>query len=119
MVDDEEDAQELFRQNFRREVRKGVYAFEFAQSAETALDILAGQAPPEIVLVLSDINMPGISGIDLLAEIRERWRDVTVFMITAYGDEENYKTSIKLGADDFLTKPLDFTTLKNKLKNLI
>ena len=73
------------------------------------------------VLILSDINMPGMSGLELLEHIKKNYEKPApvVMMITAYGDEENYKTSIQLGADDFLTKPLDFTTLKNKLKNLI
>ena len=119
MVDDEEDAQELFRQNFRREVRKGVYAFDYAQSAEAALDILAGQTPPEFVLVLSDINMPGKSGIDLLAEIREQWQDVSVFMITAYGDEGTQARTKALGAEEFLTKPIDFDALKGALARAV
>lgn len=119
MVDDEEDAQELFRQNFRREVRKGLYAFDFAQSAEAALDILTGQAPPEIVLVLSDINMPGKSGIDLLAEVRKQWPEVRVFMITAYGDEDTQARTLELGAEKFLTKPIDFDALKDALARAV
>ena len=119
MVDDEPDAQELFRQNFRREIRKGVYDFDFALSGEAALEVLKQGEPPKVVLVLSDINMPGMSGIDLLAEIRKTWPDMGVFMITAYGDEENYNTAMKLGADDFLTKPVEFNILKEKLIELI
>lgn len=115
MVDDEPDAQELFRQNFRREIRKGVYVFDFALSGEDALQVLQGQEPPEVVLVLSDINMPGMSGIELLAEIRNTWPDVGVFMITAYGDRETEVRARNLGAERFLTKPLDFSQLKQDL----
>ena len=86
MVDDEPDAQDLFRQNFRREIRKGVYSFDFALSGEAALAVLKVGEPPKVLLVLSDINMPGMSGIELLAEIRETWPELGVFMITAYGD---------------------------------
>ena len=119
MVDDEPDAQDLFRQNFRREIRKGVYAFDFALSGEAALEVLKGQKPPEVVLVLSDINMPGMSGIELLAEIRKVWPDVGVFMITAYGDTATEVKARDLGADQFLTKPVDFGRLKQDLTRCI
>ncbi|HMB48412.1 MAG TPA: response regulator [Afifellaceae bacterium] len=119
MVDDEPDAQELFRQHFRREIRKGVYTFDFAISAESALEILRGQAPPEVVLVLSDINMPGMSGIELLAEIRNTWPDVSVLMITAYGDGATEARARELGAKRFLTKPIDFDRLKDDLSQML
>jgi CheY-like chemotaxis protein len=119
MVDDEPDAQELFRQNFRREVRKGVYTFDFALSGAVALEVLRGQTPPEVVLVLSDINMPGMSGIELLAEIRKTWPDVGVFMITAYGDNATETKARDLGAEQFLTKPVDFGHLKADLTRCI
>jgi CheY-like chemotaxis protein len=115
MVDDEPDAQELFRQNFRREIRKGVYGFEFAESSEAALEMLESGNPPNVVLVLSDINMPGMSGIDLLAEIRKRWPEVAVFMITAYGDEATEAKVQELGATGFMAKPIDFPVLKRDL----
>ncbi len=116
MVDDEPDAQELFRQNFRREIRKGVYAFDFALSGEAALEVLKGQTPPRVVvLVLSDINMPGMSGIELLAEIRQTWPALGVFMITAYGDTATEAKARDLGAERFLTKPVDFAVLKDDL----
>ncbi len=115
MVDDEPDAQELFRQNFRREIRKGVYAFDFALSGEAALKVLKGQTPPKVGLVLSDINMPGMSGIELLAEIRETWPELGVFMITAYGDNATEAKARDLGAERFLTKPVDFAVLKDDL----
>jgi len=119
MVDDEPDAQELFRQNFRREIREQVYAFDFALSGEAALEILKGQTPPRVVMVLSDINMPGMSGIDLLAEIRKTWPGVSVFMITAYGDNATETSARELGAECFLTKPVDFTALKQDLSRVI
>ena len=115
MVDDEPDAQELFRQNFRREIRKGVYSFDFAESGEAALKVLKEGTPPEVLLVLSDINMPGMSGIELLAKVREDWPEVGVFMITAYGDNATEATARDLGAERFLTKPVDFGQLKADL----
>lgn len=115
VVDDEADMQELFRQNFRREIRSGVYRFDFALSGEAALEVLEGQTPPKVVLVLSDINMPGISGIELLAEVRQAWPDVDVFMITAYGDATTEAKAHDLGAARFLTKPVDFERLKADL----
>ncbi len=120
VVDDEKDVQLLFQQRFRKEIRNGEFNFVFAFSGEEALTTL-NNMEHEAILILSDINMPGMSGLELLEQIKENYVKPTpvVMMITAYGDEENYKTSIQLGADDFLTKPLDFTTLKNKLKNLI
>ena len=119
MVDDEPDAQELFRQNFRREIRKGVYDFDFALSGEAALEVLKQGEPPNVVLVLSDINMPGMSGIDLLTEIRKTWPDMGVFMITAYGDNATEATVRDLGAEKFLTKPVDFNRLKEDLSRLL
>jgi CheY-like chemotaxis protein len=119
MVDDEPDAQELFRQNFRREIRKGVYAFDFALSGEAALEVMKGQEPPEVVLVLSDINMPGMSGIELLAKVRKTWPDVGVFMITAYGDTATETRARDLGAERFLTKPIDFDRLRQDLSRAI
>jgi len=119
MVDDEPDAQELFRQNFRREIRRGVYSFDFALSGEEALSLLEGQEPPKVVLVLSDINMPGMTGIELLGEIRKRWPDVDVFMITAYGDNDTETKARDLGAASFLTKPVDFKRLRRDLEHMV
>jgi CheY-like chemotaxis protein len=120
VVDDEKDVQLLFQQRFRKEIRNGDFNFVFAFSGEEAIQSL-NTMDQKAVLILSDINMPGMSGLELLEHIKKNYVKPApaVMMITAYGDEENYKTSIQLGADDFLTKPLDFTTLKNKLKNLI
>lgn len=119
MVDDEPDAQELFRQNFRREILEGIYCFEFALSGEAALELLKGGLPPRVVLVLSDINMPGMSGFELLTEIRENWPEVGVFMITAYGDHSTESKVRELGAVHFLTKPIDFEALKAELSRFL
>ncbi len=119
MVDDEPDAQELFRQYFRREIRKGVYTFDFALSGEQALEMLKQDLPPKVVLVLSDINMPGMSGIDLLGEIRKTWPEICVFMITAYGDAATKSKAQEMGAYQFLAKPVDFPKLKQDLADLL
>ena len=120
VVDDEKDVKVLFEQRFRKEIRKGEVDFAFAFSGEEALEYL-NQNKQEAVLILSDINMPGMSGLDLLGHIKSNFvkPPPVVMMITAYGDEENYNTAKKLGADDFLTKPVDFKLLKDKLKSLI
>lgn len=115
MVDDEPDAQELFRQNFRREIRKGVYDFEFAQSGVEALEVIEAKPP---VVMLSDINMPGMSGIDLLAHVRSAWPDLPVMMITAYGDRGTADRVTEMGAARFLTKPVDFKALKMLLAEI-
>jgi CheY-like chemotaxis protein len=117
VVDDEQDMRVLFEQRFRKEIRDAIMEFAFAYSAEDALKFLSGHVH-EAVLILSDINMPGMSGLELLKEIKRKYADPppVVMMITAYGDAENYNQAISLGADDFLTKPIDFTLLKEKLK---
>ena len=119
MVDDEPDAEELFRQNFRREIRKGAIAFEFAQSGSEALELLDSEDAPGIILALSDINMPGMTGIELLEKIRQQRPEIPVFMITAYGDTSTERTVRELGAAQFLTKPVDFAALKDQLSNMI
>ena len=119
MVDDEIDAQELFRQHFRREIRKGLYDFDFAQSGQEALDILRNGTPPEILVLLSDINMPGMSGMELLAEVRKTWPHVGVFMITAYGDPATETEAKTLGASNFFSKPIDFPQLKDDLARAV
>ena len=117
VVDDEKDVQVLFEQRFRKEMRNGDMQFAFAFSGEEALQYL-NKLQHEAVLILSDINMPGMSGLELLRHIKEKHHEPppVVMMITAYGDADNYNTAMKLGADDFLTKPVDFSTLKEKLK---
>ena len=117
VVDDERDMQTLFEQRFRKEIRNHETEFIFAFSGEEALTYL-NQHVHEVVLILSDINMPGMSGLDLLGHIKQKYSKPPpmVMMITAYGDADNYNEAINLGADDFLTKPLDFNILKEKLK---
>jgi two-component system chemotaxis response regulator CheY len=117
VVDDERDVKALFEQRFRKEIRNGETDFVFAYSGEEALVYLNDLAHGA-VLILSDINMPGMSGLELLGQIKQKQfrPPPVVMMITAYGDAENYNTAKALGADDFLTKPLDFNALKEKLK---
>lgn len=119
VVDDEQDAQVLFEQRFRKEIKNGEFTFVFAFSGEEALTYLKNHEH-EAVLILSDINMPGMSGLQLLEEIKQKHYKPppVVMMITAYGDAENFNTAKQLGADDFLTKPVDFTALKEKLKTI-
>ena len=117
VVDDETDVQVLFEQRFRKEIKSGEMELAFAFSGEEAL-VFMNNHEHEAVLILSDINMPGMSGLELLRHIKEKYEKPPpiVMMITAYGDDENYNMAMKLGADDFLTKPVDFTVLKEKLK---
>jgi len=119
VVDDEKDVQVLFEQRFRKEIRNQEMEFVFAFSGEDALTYM-NQHEHEAVLILSDINMPGMSGLELLGHIKHKYLKPPplVMMITAYGDAENYKIAKELGADDFLTKPVDFTSLKEKLKTI-
>lgn len=117
VVDDETDVRTLFEQRFRREIRSGQFAFSFAYSGEQALNYLQAHAS-EVVLILSDINMPGMSGLELLRHIREEYAappPPQVMMITAYGDQDSREQALQLGANDFLTKPVDFAALKAKL----
>ena len=116
VVDDEKDVKDLFLQRFRKEIRKGELTFVFAFSGEEALETL-DTLQQETVLILSDINMPGMSGLELLKNIKTTYvaPPPVVMMITAYGDDENFNTAKSLGADDFLTKPVDFKVLKEKL----
>ena len=119
VVDDEKDVQVLFEQRFRKEIKNNEMDFVFAFSGEEALEYL-NHHNHEAVLILSDINMPGMSGLELLSNIKQKYLKPppVVMMITAYGDKENFDTAMKLGADDFLTKPVDFTALKEKLKTI-
>ena len=117
VVDDEQDVKVLFEQRFRKEIKNNEVEFVFAFSGEEAISYLNIHRH-EAVLILSDINMPGMSGLDLLEHIKQKYHEPppVVMMITAYGDAENYDTAKRLGADDFLTKPVDFASLKEKLK---
>ena len=120
VVDDERDVQVLFEQRFRKENRSGEMNFVLAFSGQEAMDYMSNH-DQEAVLILSDINMPGMSGLELLEHIKQKYYKPppVVMMITAYGDAENFNTAKQLGADDFLTKPVDFLALKEKLKTLI
>lgn len=119
VVDDEQDVKILFRQRFRKEIRNGELQFVFAFSGVDALNIMKTMEN-ENILILSDINMPGMNGLELLKTIKKNYLKPSpvVMMITAYADEENRNTAKDLGAEDYLTKPVDFALLKNKLKEL-
>jgi CheY-like chemotaxis protein len=119
VVDDEPDVADLVRQNFRREIRAGAYRFDFALSGEQALNVLRHGVPPEVVMVLSDINMPGMSGIDLLETIRREWPKIRVCMITAYGDAATEARVLDMGAGGFLTKPVDLKHLRQQLSDTL
>ena len=116
IVDDEKDVKPLFEQRFRKEIRSNAVELAFAFSGEEALKYLENNTQ-EAILILSDINMPGMSGFQLLEKVKEKFKQPppVIMMITAYGDEENMTMAKKLGADDFLTKPVDFKALKEKL----
>jgi CheY-like chemotaxis protein len=109
---------ERFRQQFRREVRQGQYVIHFAQSAEEALDKLGDGIRPELIVVLSDINMPGMDGLGLLQLLKQQRADLPVIMVTAYGDDERRRKATEFGAAEFVTKPVDFHLLKQQLLQL-
>ncbi len=115
VVDDEQDVQWLFKQRFRREVRAGHLSLQFALSGKEALDYLKRGGAAHVVTVLSDINMPGMTGLELLRQIKMAYPDLKVIMLTAYSDESNYQTALDCGADDYFTKPIDFSILKQKI----
>ena len=118
IVDDEPDVADLFRQRFRHEARQGTYVLHFAASGEEALDKLEGAIEPQLIVILSDINMPGMDGLALLREIKLRRPELPVMMVTAYGDDERRRRASELGAFEFLTKPVDFDRLKEQLRQL-
>ncbi len=115
VVDDEPDVEILFRQQFRRDLRAGRFTMEFAQSAPAALQAISDAAGASLILILSDINMPGMSGLELLPKAKEVRPDVPVIMITAYGDAETKRKALERGADALLTKPIDFLALRNEI----
>jgi CheY-like chemotaxis protein len=119
VVDDEPDVEMLFRQQFRREVRQGLYTLDFALSGAAALDKLDGGVGEEIILLVSDINMPGMNGLDLLPVVKQRRPDLPVFMISAYGDANRVATAIARGARKFITKPVDFPQLRQDITAVI
>ena len=115
VVDDEPDIEELFRQRFRRDLRDGRFTMEFAYSASAALDRISDAGEASLILILSDINMPGMSGLELLPKAKALRPDVPVIMITAYGDSETKRKAFEGGAEALLTKPIDFATLRNEI----
>ncbi|MDA9425508.1 CheY-like chemotaxis protein [Bradyrhizobium sp. USDA 372] len=115
VVDDEPDVEALFRQQFRRDLRAGRFQMEFALSAPEALERAAEVRDPSLILILSDINMPGMSGLDMLPKVRAAHPDVPVIMITAYGDAETRRKAIERGAVGLLTKPIDFVLLRQEI----
>jgi CheY-like chemotaxis protein len=115
VVDDEPDVEMLFRQHFRRDLRGGRFAMEFAQSAATALERIAEAQDQSLILILSDINMPGMSGLELLPKAKAMRPDVPIIMITAYGDAETKRRALENGAEALLTKPIDFGVLRSEI----
>ncbi len=118
VVDDEPDVAEMFRQRFRREARQGTYVLHFAYSGEEALDKIAAGIEPQLIVILSDINMPIMDGLELLREVKTRRPDLPVMMVTAYGDDERRRLAGEYGAAEFITKPVDFERLKAQLGQL-
>jgi len=115
VVDDEPDVEALFRQQFRRDLRAGRFVMEFAQSAAMALQRIGDAADATLILILSDINMPEMSGLELLPKAKALRPDVPVIMITAYGDAETKRKALERGAEALLTKPIDFAALRSEI----
>jgi len=116
VVDDEADVELLFRQQFRRDLRAGRFTMEFAQNADNALEVIADSGKPSLILILSDINMPGMSGLELLPKAKAARPDVPVIMITAYGDADTKRKALERGAEALLTKPIDFALLRGEIE---
>lgn len=119
VVDDEKDVEMLFRQKFRKEVRSKSLELVFAFSGQEALDLLEKSDPPNVIYIFSDINMPGMTGLELLDEVKDRYPNIKISMISAYGDKDNYDKAIESGAKEFFTKPIDFESLREEIKGLI
>lgn len=119
VVDDEHDVEMLFRQKFRKEIRSGLVELEFAFSGQDALNRIQIKQPPDVLYIFSDINMPGMSGIELLNKVKTQFPQIQVSMISAYGDDENYRKAINSGAKEFFTKPIDFDSLKQEVQDMI
>jgi CheY-like chemotaxis protein len=119
VVDDESDVELLFRQQFRRDLRAGRFSMEFAQSAPLALQRITDAGDESLILILSDINMPGMSGLELLPKAKAMRPDVPIIMITAYGDAETKRKALESGAEALLTKPIDFGTLRNEIDSRV
>lgn len=119
VVDDEPDVEVLFRQKFRKEIRNGDLDLVFAFSGDEAMKVLRSQYPPEVMYIFSDINMPGMSGLERLEKVKVEFPSILVSMISAYGDDENYKNAIASGAKEFFTKPINFDELKQEISSLL
>jgi two-component system response regulator (stage 0 sporulation protein F) len=119
VVDDEHDVEILFKQQFRREIRSGELEMAFAFSGSEALKLLESTEPPEILYVFSDINMPGMTGLELLDTVKQRYPKIQVSMISAYGDDENYQNAIQSGAKEFFTKPINFDALRQEIRSYL
>ncbi len=119
VVDDEPDVEVLFRQQFRRDLRAGRFAMKFAQSAPAAIEAIRQATDASLILILSDINMPGMSGLELLPKAKEIRPDVPVIMITAYGDADTKRKALEQGADALLTKPIDFLALRGEIETRV
>lgn len=119
VVDDERDVELLFRQKFRKELRNNSLELVFAFSGQEALDILNESNPPKVMYIFSDINMPGMTGLELLDEVKEKFPEIKISMISAYGDKDNYEKAIGSGAKEFFTKPIDFVSLKEEINGLM
>jgi CheY-like chemotaxis protein len=119
VVDDESDVEALFRQQFRHDLRAGRFMMEFAQSAPAALDRIAAAEDASLILILSDINMPGMTGLELLPKAKAMQPDVPIIMITAYGDAETKRRALEGGAEALLTKPIDFVALRTEIETRI
>ena len=119
VVDDEKDVEMLFRQKFRKEIRNGLIELEFAFSGQDALDLIQNTQPPDVLYIFSDINMPGMSGLELLNKVKSQYPQIQVSMISAYGDDDNYRKAIDNGAKEFFTKPIDFKSLKQEVQQML
>lgn len=119
VVDDEKDVEILFRQKFRKEVKTQNLELVFAFSGQEALELLEQSDPPEVMYIFSDINMPGMTGLELLEKVKARFPQIKISMISAYGDSENYNKAINSGAKEFFTKPIDFVSLKEEISSLL
>jgi len=118
-VDDERDIEDLFKQKFRKEIRNQGLELVFAFSGKEALDVLGSENPPKVMYVFSDINMPGMSGLEMLAIAKERFPQIKISMISAYGDSENYNKAMESGASGFFTKPVDFEALRKEISEIL
>ncbi len=119
VVDDETDIELLFQQKFRKEIRSGGLELVFAFSGQQALEVIGSSEPPDVVYVFSDINMPGMTGLELLGVIKEKYPAIHVSMISAYGDADNHRKAMESGAKEFFTKPIDFDSLKMEIQTLL